>query len=884
VRPTTLLPLALETVENGPIRWPGAPPAWALALLGVALVLGVRWIYRRERQKVSRPWRVLLGGLRILAILLVALTFFRPEHEVTRKENDKSHLVLLVDTSQSMETRDRYASADEARLLQAAWPEGGDESRPAHLEATRTEIVRRLLAGAGEPVLRSLAERFVVHAFAFDQDLRGLGSTEVHPTDVAAAAAPSGGAAGGGAPGADPVKTLAEALRGLESKGPRTDIGAALKAIAREFVNRDDRRLAVVLLLSDGRDNAESERPTEALVSLGKGAEDLRVSAVALGDPRLAKNLRVDRVSAKDVVLVQDDVTFQAQLRQTGFDGLRGVEVALEIQQVATADGRALAHPQPYVPPRESPDLTKVVVQLEPEARPTSVRLRAQFVAAGTYDVTVHARLPKAQQKEDAILEDDVRVHRLRVVDQSIKVLLVDREMRYETHFLKNVLVRESRHAGDPRRVDAQVWIQDFDPDVRQPSGKSVPPLRAFPSTRQEIFAYDVIILGEVDWRRLGDTEAKSKEILGILKDFVAEGGGIAFVAGEEFNPTQYVDTVLQDLLPVTVRAADRANEPPKSTAFRISPTESGREHPILAVLKDTPEKVEETWRTHEGWDWYWLYRAKGGLKPGAVALATVWNPPGPEFLDDRGEPLVAFARMDYGKGRVFFSAIDQISRIRMSVADTYYGPFWDEAIRWLATYRLLGGNKRYKIETDKDTYFVGETATIKVSALDADYKPLKEPVLRGLQVEGPGGRPLLGDADAARLDGEAGEGVYRTALRLDDQGTYHIYVDPPGRDGGARAERRIEARFGTAEALSRAPDHETLRTVVRMTNPASVAPRLWAPWQLQELADSIPARTTERVIDRKTTPVWWDGPLPLLLITTLLALEWLLRKRFQMI
>ena len=31
-----------------------------------------------------------------------------------------------------------------------------------------------------------------------------------------------------------------------------------------------------------------------------------------------------------------------------------------------------------------------------------------------------------------AIVEDDVRVHRLRVVDQTIKVLLVDSEMRYE--------------------------------------------------------------------------------------------------------------------------------------------------------------------------------------------------------------------------------------------------------------------------------------------------------------------------------------------------------------------------------------------------------------------------------------------------------------------
>src|SRR5439155_13604677 len=83
--------------HEGPLRFPGAPPPWALVLLLVALVLSVRAIYRRERQKVSRPWRIVLGGLRILAISLVALALFRPEREQSRTVNDKSHLVVLLD-------------------------------------------------------------------------------------------------------------------------------------------------------------------------------------------------------------------------------------------------------------------------------------------------------------------------------------------------------------------------------------------------------------------------------------------------------------------------------------------------------------------------------------------------------------------------------------------------------------------------------------------------------------------------------------------------------------------------------------------------------------------------------------------------------------------
>ena len=109
---------------------------------------------------------------------------------------------------------------------------------------------------------------------------------------------------------------IAKEVSAQTPRGARTRIGAALRGVAREFL-REDRPLGAVLLLSDGRDNAE-ERPEEVLASFGKAAEDLRVTTIGLGDPRLGKNLRVDRVIAKDVVLVQDEVTFQGVLRTRG--------------------------------------------------------------------------------------------------------------------------------------------------------------------------------------------------------------------------------------------------------------------------------------------------------------------------------------------------------------------------------------------------------------------------------------------------------------------------------------------------------------------------------------------------------------------------------------
>src|SRR5262249_21370437 len=226
-------------------------------------------------------------------------------------------------------------------------------------------------------------------------------------------------------------------------------------------------------------------------------------------------------------------------------------------------------------------------------------------------------------------------------------------------------------------------------------------------------------------------------------------------------------------------------------------------------------------------------------------------------------QPCVVFVTSGYGKGRVFFSAIDQISRIRMSVSDLYYGAFWDQTIRWLATYRLLGGNFRYKIDTDKESYFVGETATIRVTALDADYQPSKELTLRGLGVEGPDGKPV--EVEALKLDRDKQQGLYKTNVFLGSTGSYLVYFDPQGRDGGQRAERRVEVRFATKEDQDRLPDHDLLRRVVERTNPAAHG-RVYAPWEIDSLLENIPSRGIERPLDRKDVPLW-DTPWLLLLV-----------------
>src|SRR5439155_16435887 len=225
------------TIGRGPIRWASAPPAWLLVLLLVAVALVVRAVYRREEGKVPAAARLGLALLRTLALVLVLLTLFKPYRAEVQKTQDKSHLVLLVDTSASMKTQDRYRPADEQKLLDAAYPEGGPGRRPSELRLSRLELVQRVLSPEGDALLRRLADRYVLHAYAFDEDLRPIGSTEQEQE----------AAEGDGAAGTKPkdlVAALGQAVRDQKPGGGRTELGAALLGVAREHLGRDDRRLA----------------------------------------------------------------------------------------------------------------------------------------------------------------------------------------------------------------------------------------------------------------------------------------------------------------------------------------------------------------------------------------------------------------------------------------------------------------------------------------------------------------------------------------------------------------------------------------------------------------------------------------------------------------
>ena len=99
-------------IAAGNLRWDALPPLWLIVLVIVPLVaLSVRFIYRREAGRVGRRLRIGMGGLRVLAIMLVFVAIWGPYTEEIESRPFKRHLILALDTSDSMNFKDDYETS-----------------------------------------------------------------------------------------------------------------------------------------------------------------------------------------------------------------------------------------------------------------------------------------------------------------------------------------------------------------------------------------------------------------------------------------------------------------------------------------------------------------------------------------------------------------------------------------------------------------------------------------------------------------------------------------------------------------------------------------------------------------------------------------------------
>ncbi len=480
----------------------GMPTGWFVFVLLVAGAL-VHWMYQASPVTLA-PWRKrALMMLRVVFFGMMLALLLRPVLAFTVEGSVRRVLVLLLDGSSSMQIADPRLDQNDLKRVAIARnlldPKGGlhqslDRNHGRELQQiSRLELTKAVLKNERLNLLPRLDKEFDLSAFSFGQGLAEISARKVDPQTSSSAK-----------DGDEKVTAQNfDWVDRLDATAPRTAIGDAI----REVMNRKrGQPLAGIVLVSDGVNNSGSQ-PRDAAALARQEQVPLYIYGVGLTSPR---DIILQNFFAPDVTFVKDEVPVTVRVRGQGLSGATAeLQLKLGDQTVAS---RTIAF---------SDDGEQVVpMKFTPQS-------------LGEFDLTAVIE----PRPDETVKDNNSRSQRLKVIDAKIKVLLVDQAPRWEFKYLQMMLLRD-------RRIDLKCFLVEGDKGIsRVPD---TPYLPEFPSRREELFRYDLVILGDVDPKVLSTQQQENLNKL--VSDF---GGGLVVLAGSRFMPATYRRTLLDKLLPV---------------------------------------------------------------------------------------------------------------------------------------------------------------------------------------------------------------------------------------------------------------------------------------------------------------------------------------------
>ncbi|HVR74531.1 MAG TPA: vWA domain-containing protein, partial [Planctomycetota bacterium] len=463
----------------------------------------------------------------------------------------------------------------------------------------------------------------------------------------------------------DPAEPVLPELPPADGSG--TDLG---RPIAEEAARRPRGSLSGIVLLTDGNHHGARD-PREAARALA--ALEAPIVAVGVGALERPPDLSLEAVEGPRKVFSGDQVAVSAVIAASG---LTRRKVSLTVE----ADQKTLGTVEADV--SEGDGVTRAPISF-PAGEPGRKKVTVRFPP-------VEGEVSASNNSCDFWLE---------VLSEKARVLFLDGAPRWEERYLRAAWSRDEN-------VELHRFLVTAPPERRLPGG--------FPRSRDEIFAHDVIVLGDVEPGIFTTEEIES------LRDFAAvRGGALVLIAGERSMPYRWAGSPLAAALPV------RLIEPPPPAGLG---TRMGREGLPLALT--AAGETSEITRLVPGREqnlrlWQLLPEARwlspmAGLEPGAEALVTVKPDraarlPEMPALPRKGteaalaeeaarlaaERAAVVVTRVFGAGRVLLVTIDSTWKWRYRVGDEIHRKFWGQVVRWAVSTRLGAEDSHVKLGTD---------------------------------------------------------------------------------------------------------------------------------------------------------------------------------------
>jgi uncharacterized membrane protein len=627
-----------------------------------------------------------------------------------------------------------------------------------------------------------------------------------------------------------------------KAEGKRTDIGQWLHSLQK--MHGGEQNLRGLLIFSDGADNG-TRYPTLDEAARWRSIP-CPIHSFALGRPTTSPrqhDIALVSIHTDPAVPVKTKITVKAVLNAPGFEGA-SVNLSLLI------DGKLAAPAKRVTLPKTTDNEVQLTCDAPDRAGEVKVTLRADPL-----------------QGEVTTLNNEISTY-VTLTKEGLSVLWVEGKKRaYESVFvIRHVLSRDPRF-----RVYYAENLDDNPP----------PPDQAdwFDFAKQH---YDVIVIGDVSAKRFArGNPGVFKQIGEMVR---AKGTGLLMLGGNETfanSDWQTFGAELADLLPVKFDAPGQVEG-----LVRMEPTPAGlQNHGYLLRLTDQGDGRDVWDRVLDELDGM---TRLGSVRPDATVLAT----------KSGGEPVLVGGKRGEGRTLAFAGDTTWKAWRRSLPAIAAYERFWKQVVLWLARQEAAEGNLRVIPDTRRLAAGNNERLGFSVGLTGKGGVPVKDPRFT-VKVIGP-------QKDVTEVATAPEHGLERGSFwKTNAPGEYVIEATGTGKDAdGAEVKGTARARFlayaQDLETLRPGADHDLLaklaaagggkfhlageRELVQFLEELRSQPgaqgrpkaELWPDWRRNPASDS----TRDQV-----SALWMSGALVCFLVfTSLLCVEWFLRRRCGMV
>jgi uncharacterized membrane protein len=604
----------------------------------------------------------------------------------------------------------------------------------------------------------------------------------------------------------------------LTANGARTDLAHALDVTREDLAGMP---LAGVVLVTDGADNGGSDLATSLLALR---ARRVPVYTVGIGQERFARDVAVERVAAPATVLTGATEIIEASI---GVRGARGEHTTVTVE----ANGRIVGSEDVRLP--DAGDVARV-------------RLRVPPLAPGTYQLTVRAK-PLA---DEPVTENNVYHTVLDVRPGPARILYVEGEPRPEFAFLRRAVAADSalEVVGLMRSADRKF--------LRLGVRDSLELVTGFPVKREELFQYRAIILGSIE------ASFFSGDQLRMLADFVGQrGGGLLALGGRDaLAEGGYAGTPVADVLPVILEKARVDTSAPPAT-LEIRPTPAGLSHAALQLRATDAANVAR-------WDSLpplTSVNRLGALRPGASVLLTGRDANAKGSRAD--VPVLVTQRYGRGQSAVLGVQDSWLWRMHASipVEDQTHSTLWRQMLRWM----VEGVPDQVEIAAVPARVGPGEPVSLRVHVTDKEFLDVNDATVIA-HVTSPSGRftdvPLEW---SLRQDGS-----YAGRFLAEEAGVYKLSAE--ARHGRDTTRSPVSALLADDQGAD--VEQAEQRTPLLRRIAGETGGRYYPLSDAARLADDVVY--TESGITVRDARDLWDMPIVFLVLASLLAAEWIYRRR----